>query len=93
MDLVLGTEPGDPDRPDPQLYQRAYAKLGMSLERTLFVGDKLVDHAFGRNAVARGVVAVTTGLGSAEELTEADLVLEHLDTQDVQGPSWEACKT
>ncbi len=84
MDLVLGTEPGDPDKPAPQLYLRACAKLGLSPERTLLVGDSLVDLAFGRNAGAGGVVAVTTGLGRAEELTEADLVLERLDAQDVR---------
>ena len=84
VDLALGTEPGDKDKPDPQLYLRACEKLGLSPGKTLLVGDNLVDLAFGRNAGAGAVVAVTTGLGKAEELVEADLVLEHLDILDVQ---------
>jgi phosphoglycolate phosphatase len=83
IDLVLGTEPGDLDKPDPQLYRRACEKWGLPPERTLLVGDNLVDLAFGRHAGAGGVVAVTTGLGRAEELTAADLVLERLDAEDV----------
>ncbi len=84
MDLVLGTEPGDQDKPDPQLYQRACEKLGLSPEQTLLVGDNVVDLLFGHRANAGGVVAVTTGLGTPEELAGADLVLDRLDAQEVQ---------
>ncbi|MCP2256551.1 sugar-phosphatase [Streptoalloteichus tenebrarius] len=75
-EVVVTAESVTAGKPDPQGYRLAARRLGVPIERCVVVEDAPVGVRAGREAGAR-VVAVTT-THTAEELSEADVVVESL---------------
>jgi len=71
-------------KPKPGMLQRAAAELGIDLERSYMVGDRLNDVTFGQKAGLKGIMTLTGyGRGEAEYLmrasgVEPDYIAENL---------------
>ncbi len=75
--LCQGVDDG-PSKPDPALFQQACARLGLSPSAALMVGDAPADLQMAQAAGALGSIAVTTGLATASQLAQADVILGQL---------------
>ncbi|MBI3752174.1 MAG: HAD family hydrolase, partial [Chloroflexi bacterium] len=76
FEALACADDGHPVKPAPDPVLRIAARLGLSTDRILVVGDAPVDMRMGRAAGARRVVGVLTGVGDAATLGPlADLVL------------------
>ena len=71
FDAVTGALDGLPVKPDPALPLHALSSLGISPERSIFVGDTYVDMETGRNLGSIKVIGVLWGFRKADELLRA----------------------
>lgn len=55
-------------KPNPKLVQEAAVELGINLQNSVFIGDKLSDVATGKRAHCRYSILLRTGKGRQEEL-------------------------
>lgn len=67
VDAVVGSQPGLPNKPAPDMVWAAMERLGVGPEETVYVGDSEVDLATARNA-GLDCVCVTWGFRDREEL-------------------------
>lgn len=83
MEKLFTVIAGDGDvpqnKPDPEMLRLAMEKMGVEKERTIFVGDSVIDIQTGKNAGVR-VLAVPTGNTDRSDLERAqpDVLLERL---------------
>lgn len=67
VDVVVGSQPGLPNKPAPDMVRAAMERLGVGPEETVYVGDSEVDLATARNT-GLDCVCVTWGFRDREEL-------------------------
>lgn len=67
VDVVVGSQPGLPNKPAPDMVRAAMERLGVGPEETVYVGDSEVDLATARNT-GLDCVCVTWGFRDKEEL-------------------------
>lgn len=67
VDVVVGSQPGLPNKPAPGMVRAAMERLGVGPEETVYVGDSEVDLATARNT-GLDCVCVTWGFRDREEL-------------------------
>lgn len=67
VDVVVGSQPGLPNKPAPGMVRTAMERLGVGPEETVYVGDSEVDLATARNT-GLDCVCVTWGFRDREEL-------------------------
>lgn len=67
VDVVVGSQPGLPNKPAPDMVRAAMERLGVGPAETVYVGDSEVDLATARNA-GLDCVCVTWGFRDKEEL-------------------------
>jgi len=68
--VIVGDGDVPQNKPDPEMLQLAMEKMGVEKERTIFVGDSVIDIQTARNAGVR-VLAVPTGNTDREDLVKA----------------------
>lgn len=67
VDVVVGSQPGLPNKPAPDMVRAAMERLGVGPAETVYVGDSEVDLATARNT-GLDCVCVTWGFRDREEL-------------------------
>lgn len=67
VDVVVGSQPGLPNKPAPDMVRAAMERLGVGPEEAVYVGDSEVDLATARNT-GLDCVCVTWGFRDKEEL-------------------------
>lgn len=67
INLIIGAEMVKKPKPDPEQIELALARLSVSRERTIMVGDAATDVEMGINAGVRGAIGLLTGFGTYEE--------------------------
>lgn len=78
IQLEMGTD-GLVAKPDPGVLEHACAKLGVTPQQTLVVGDSPVDIELARAAKAAGCVAVNWGWTNPSHLAKADVIIHRFD--------------
>jgi len=68
--VIVGDGDVPQNKPDPEMLQLAMEKMGVEKERTIFVGDSVIDIQTGKNAGVR-VFAVPTGNTDRRDLENA----------------------
>ena len=68
--MIVGDGDVPQNKPDPEMLQLAMEKMGVEKERTIFVGDSVIDIQTGKNAGVR-VFAVPTGNTDRRDLENA----------------------
>jgi 2-phosphoglycolate phosphatase len=68
--VIIGDGDVPQNKPDPEMLQMAMEKMGVEKERTIFVGDSVIDIQTGKNAGVR-VFAVPTGNTDRRDLENA----------------------
>jgi AHBA synthesis associated protein len=68
--VIVGDGDVPQNKPDPEMLQLAMEKMGAEKERTIFVGDSVIDIQTGKNAGVR-VFAVPTGNTDRRDLENA----------------------
>jgi 2-phosphoglycolate phosphatase len=68
--VIVGDGDVPQNKPDPKMLQLAMEKMGVEKERTIFVGDSVIDIQTGKNAGVR-VFAVPTGNTDRRDLENA----------------------
>jgi phosphoglycolate phosphatase len=76
FDVIVAADDGLATKPAPEAVLAVTASLGVAPDRTAVVGDLPVDIAMGRAAGAGLVVGVLSGLGSLDDLADADVVVD-----------------
>lgn len=69
---VVHSERTDHHKPHPGGFHLAVQECGASAEQAVMVGDSFNDILAGKNGGARATIGVTHGLGSREDLEQAD---------------------
>ena len=69
FDSISCRSPGKPSKPDPAPLEEMAGEMGVDLQKTLLVGDHVMDGHCARSAGAP-FVAVTTGSSSRKELSK-----------------------
>jgi phosphoglycolate phosphatase len=75
VDDLACADDGIPVKPAPDAVIALAERMGVGLERTAVVGDLPVDIAMGHAAGAGRVIGVLSGLGTRDNLAEADVVI------------------
>ncbi|MHA1852609.1 MAG: HAD family hydrolase [Candidatus Heimdallarchaeaceae archaeon] len=78
FDLILGLDFDSPYNPKPSPDMLLYGSkvLGVDISKTIIVGDDNRDMLTGKNAGALGAVGVLSGRSKAEELPDADVIID-----------------
>jgi phosphoglycolate phosphatase len=77
IDAIMCADDGVPVKPAPDMVLRLCAATGVAPDRAAVVGDSPADLQMGRNAGARLVIGVLTGVGSHADLDPlADVVID-----------------
>jgi len=61
LELCWGSQSADFRKPDPRLFHRACASLGVEASRTLMVGDSRADIEMAKQAAAQGAIGAAWG--------------------------------
>ncbi|MEM7030272.1 MAG: HAD family hydrolase [Chloroflexota bacterium] len=86
VDDIICADDGIPIKPEPDMIQHLCQKLGVLPNKTVMVGDNVVDLQMGRAANAGITIGVTSGVCTETELRPyADLVLASIDDLLVVG--------
>ncbi len=81
--IVCGDDPL-PEKPDSAVLQSIAAKLGISTEHMLMVGDTINDMLTGKNADVAGSIGVTGSTGDPAALVDyADVTVDSIDKLEV----------
>lgn len=78
LQLLQGTDPQGPAKPEPACFLQACAALGVAPAATLMVGDTALDFDMARQAGAAGVVGIAWGDGATPAQPGADVVITDL---------------
>lgn len=81
--LSMGVD-DDITKPDPRLFLYACEKLGVNPKFTLMVGDSMGDIEMAKAAGAAGVIGIAWGKPYANHLTQADVMIAHLNQIKLQ---------
>jgi phosphoglycolate phosphatase len=76
VDGVVCADDGPATKPAPDAVLHVCGSLGVPPDRAAVVGDSPADLAMGRAAGAGLVIGVRTGVGTADDLAAADVVLD-----------------
>lgn len=79
IQLSMGVD-GNITKPDPRLFLDACEKLGVKPNVTLMVGDSLGDIEMAKAAGAAGVIGIAWGKSYANHLSQADVMITHLNS-------------
>ena len=60
-------------KPNPAIFQSALRSLGVGVEETLMVGDRLETDIKGAAALGSNTAAVLTGITSHDEIKQSDI--------------------
>ncbi|MEG4576295.1 HAD family hydrolase [Microcoleus sp. N3A4] len=79
IQLEMGVDSTDLNKPDPKLFLQACEKLGVEPAATLMVGDSGGDIQMGKNAGAAGCIGICWGNAEVRHLEKADVAIASLD--------------
>ncbi|HLO51815.1 MAG TPA: HAD family hydrolase [Kamptonema sp.] len=79
IQLEMGVDSANLNKPDPALFLQACQKLGVEPTVTLMVGDSAGDIEMARNAGAAGCIGICWGNAKASHLEKADVAIASLD--------------
>lgn len=79
IQLKMGVDSANLNKPDPALFLQACEKLGVEPAATLMVGDSGGDIEMGKNAGAAGCIGICWGKAKASHLEKADVAIASLD--------------
>ena len=68
VDIIVGGDDVDKDKPDPEGFLRACHKLNVKPDHSAYIGDTVSDMVMGKNGGAAMVVGLETGLFTSSEL-------------------------
>ena len=66
-------------KPDPKLYLQACQSLGVEPHKTLMVGDSVGDIIMAQQAGAAGTIGICWGNLDTDHLSQADVIITHLE--------------
>lgn len=75
FDKIITSDSSDYHKPQKELVQLIMDELNVEKEDTMMVGDTEMDVELGQNAEVRKIVGVLSGSGDAQDLRNADIVL------------------
>lgn len=76
FDVIISTEANAVEKPNPEVLNPLFNQYDVAPEDVAIVGDTANDMQTGVNAQLGLKVAVLTGVGLAEEFTQADYTVE-----------------
>jgi phosphoglycolate phosphatase len=79
IDALVCADDGVPVKPAGDMVTHLCASVGTAPARAVVVGDSPADLAMGRAAGVALVVGVLTGVGTADDLAGADVVIDAID--------------
>lgn len=79
FEVVMGSRPGVPEKPNPEMLDLLLTELDVSPSSCIFVGDSEVDVQFAASR-AMPVMFVTHGYGNADESIARENRFDHLST-------------
>lgn len=79
FDVIVTRDLIDAEKPDPLLIQYILDQLEIRPDEAIMVGDTLVDIQLAKNANLAYTIGVLSGSGNAQDLQEADFILENLN--------------
>lgn len=77
FDLIISTEADAVEKPNPEVLNPLFYRYDVKPENVVIVGDNANDIQTGINAKLGLKVAVLTGVGLKEELTQADYIVDN----------------
>lgn len=75
FDKIITSDSSDYHKPQKELVQLIMDELNVEKEDTMMVGDTEMDVELGQNAEVKKIVGVLSGSGDAQDLRNADIVL------------------
>jgi len=78
LQVLQGTDALVPPKPEPALFERACASLGLPPRAALMVGDSALDFEMARRAGAAGAIGIAWGNAQAPALQAADVAIADL---------------
>ena len=79
IQLEMGVDSANLNKPDPELFLLACQKLGVSPTATLMVGDSAGDIQMARDAGAAGCIGICWGKAEVSHLEKADVAIASLE--------------
>jgi phosphoglycolate phosphatase len=76
VDAIVCADDGFPTKPAPDMVHHLCAGLGLAPEHAAVIGDSPADIAMGRAAGAGLVIGVRTGIGTDDDLVDADVIVD-----------------
>ena len=73
FDVIVGSYPGRPPKPDPALYDMVLAHTGGARARSCYVGDSALDHALAVNAKVPFILAAYGYCDAGLHVSDADM--------------------
>ena len=83
IQLEMGVDSTELNKPDPRLFLQACEKLGVNPAATLMVGDSAGDIQMGKNAGAAGCIGICWGNAKVSQLEKADVAIASLDEMTI----------